>query len=125
MVDEEADVGALAHGSRPPPSMSDPVFVPWLPRTSASKSASPAPFGVSKPFEDGRPPKLMNSLRDVAGALFAPNSCSFRVCSFSTRAESDLISVMYAWNCARFSRGPRLNCHMVGRMSVARKSLST
>jgi hypothetical protein len=92
--DEEADVGAVAQGSAPPPNMSEPVFVPWLPRTRASKSASPAPFGVSKPLDEGRPPKLINSLREVAGALLAPNSCSFRVCSFSTRAESDLISVM-------------------------------
>jgi hypothetical protein len=80
---------------------------------------------VSRPFVDGSPPKLMNSLREVAGALFAPSSCSFRVCSFSTRAESDLIKVMYAWNCERLSRGPRLNDHRMGSTSMARKSLST
>jgi len=96
IVDEEADGGAVVHGSPPPPNMSDPVFAPWFPRTRASKSASPAPFVVSNPFVEGRPPKLMNSLREVAGALFAPSSCSFRVCSCSTRADSDLISVMYA-----------------------------
>ena len=93
-VEEEAEVGAFAQGS--PPSISEPVLVPWLPRTRASKSASPDPLAVSRPLVPGRPPKLMNSFRVVAVALFAPSSCNFRVCSFSTRADSDLIRTMYA-----------------------------
>lgn len=99
IVDEEADVGALAHGS--PPSMSPPLDVVWLqPLTSVSKSASPVPFVASRPLVPGRPPKLMSSFRDAATlvALFAPSSWSFLVCSFSTRADRDLMSSMYAWN---------------------------
>ena len=92
VVEDEAEGGAFAHGS--PPSMSDPVLAPWFPRTRASKSPSPDPLDVSRPFVAGKPAKLMNSLREVAGALFAPSSCSFRVCSFSTRADRDLISTM-------------------------------
>jgi hypothetical protein len=123
VVEDEAEAGAVAQGS--PPSMSEPALGPWSPRTSASKSLSALPFAVSSPFIPGRPPKLMNSFREVAGALLAPSSCNFRVCSFSTREDNDLISVMYAWNCPRLSSGPRLNCHNMGKTSTARKSLST
>lgn len=93
IVEDEAEPGAVAHGS--PPSMSVPPEEPCCPpRTSASKSASPPPFVVSKPFVVLGPPKLINSLRVVAEALLAPSSWSFRVCSFSTRADIDLINVM-------------------------------
>jgi len=91
--DAEAFAEALAHGS--PPSMSEPPVEPWLaPRTSASKFVSSPPFVESKPFAADGPPKLMNSFREVAVVLLAPSSCSFRVCSRSTRAEVDLINVM-------------------------------
>lgn len=90
VVDDEADAGALAHAS--PPSMSEPVPALWFPRTRASKSASPDPLLMSRPLVPGKPPKLISSFRDDAVPLFVPSSCSFRVCSFSTRAESDLMS---------------------------------
>ena len=108
MVEDEAEAFP-PHGS--PPSMSE---VPVLP-----------PLLESRPFDTGGPPKLMNSFRVVALVLLAPSSCSFRVCSCSTRAEVDLIKFMYAWNCVRLSRGPKLNCHRMGRMSRAKKSPST
>jgi hypothetical protein len=93
IVEEDAEVGAVAHGS--PPSMSVPPDGPCSPpRTRASKSASPLPFLVSRPFVVLGPPKLMNSLRVVAVALLAPSSCNLRVCSFSTRADIDLINTM-------------------------------
>lgn len=122
VVDEVAEAEAFAHGS--PPNISEPAFNPWFPRTSASKPPSPSPLVESSPPVPGSPLKLMNSLRDVEGALFAPNSWSFLVCSFSTREESDLMSVMYAWNWFRFRRGPRLKFHRIGSTSIARKSLS-
>jgi hypothetical protein len=91
--DAEAFAEALPHGS--PPSMSEPPVVPWLPpRTKASKFVSSPPLVVSNPLVVLGPPKLMNSLREVAVVLFAPSSCSFRVCSCSTRAEVDLIRDM-------------------------------
>jgi hypothetical protein len=93
MVEDEADADAFAHES--PPSISVPPEEPCCPpRTSASKSASPLPLVVSNPFDVLGPPKLMNSLRVVAVALLAPSSCSLRVCSFSTRADMDLINVI-------------------------------
>jgi hypothetical protein len=92
VAEDEAEAGAFAQGSLP--SMSEPVLAPCVPRTSASKSLPPSPLLVSSPLVPGRPPKLMNSFRDVVGALFAPSSCSFRVCSFSTRADRDLINSM-------------------------------
>lgn len=124
MLEEVADAGALAQGS--PPSIFPPFELPCLsPLTRASKSPSP-PFMPSFPFAPGRPPKLIKSLReDTFGAFAEPSSWSFLVCSFSTRAESDLIRVMYAWNWDRLSSGPRLNCHKIGRTSMARKSAST
>jgi hypothetical protein len=93
MVDDDVDVEAFAQGS---PSMFVPPEGPCCsPRTSASKSASSPRLAASKPFvTPGPPPKLMNSLRVVAVALLAPSSCSLRVCSFSMRADMDLISVM-------------------------------
>lgn len=95
MVDEDADAEAAAHGS--PPSISVPLEEPCgPPRTSASKSDSPPPLLASKPFAVLGPPKLMNSFLVVAVALLAPSSCSLRVCSFSTRADVDLIRAMYA-----------------------------
>lgn len=90
-VDEVVE--ALAQGS--PPSMSVPPDEPCCPpRTSASKSESPLPLVVSKPFVELGLPKLMNSLRVVAVALLAPSSCSLRVCSFSTRPDMDFMSVI-------------------------------
>lgn len=93
-AEDEAEVlaEALAHGS--PPSMSEPPVALALPRTKASKLVSSPPFVVSKPFDAGGPPKLMNSLRVVAVVLLAPSSCNFLVCSCSTRNEVDLINVM-------------------------------
>lgn len=90
-VDDPADADAFAHGSFP--SISVPPEGPCCsPRTSASKSVSPLPLLVSKPLTlEGGPPKLINSLRVVAVALLAPNSWSLRVCSFSIRADMDLI----------------------------------
>lgn len=90
--DAEAFAEALAHGSLP--SMSEPPVAPALPRTKASKFVSSPPFVVSKPFDVGGPPKLINSLRVVAVALLAPSSCSFLVCSCSMRDEVDLINIM-------------------------------
>jgi hypothetical protein len=91
MVDDDADVGPQVS----PPSMSVPPEEPCCPpRTSAAKSASPPPLAVSMPFVALGPPKLINSLRVVAVALLAPSSWSLRVCSFSMRADIDLISVM-------------------------------
>jgi hypothetical protein len=93
VVADEADAEAFAHGS--PPSMSEPPDGPcWPPRTRAAKSASPPASTVPKPLAVLEPPKLMNSLRVVAVALFAPSSWSLRVCSFSTRMDMDLIRVM-------------------------------
>lgn len=124
-VDDAADAEPFAHGS--PPSMSVPPGAPpcLSPRTSASKSVSPLPLLDSKPLVVGGPPKVMNSFLVVAVALFAPSSCSLRVCSFSTRADVDFMRVMYAWNCGRLRRGPKLNDHRIGRISIAKKSLST
>lgn len=123
-IDDVADAEAFAHGS--PPSMSvPPVDLCCSPRTSASKSVSPFPLLVSKPLVTDEPPKDMNSLRVVAVVLFAPSSCSLRVCSFSTRADIALMRLMYDWNCCRLSKGPKLNCHRIGSTSIARKSLST
>lgn len=93
MVDEDADVDALAQGS--PPSISVPPELPCCPpRTSASKSVPPSPFVVSKPFAVLGPPKVMNSLRVVTVALFAPSSWSLRACSTSTLPDIDLMRVM-------------------------------
>lgn len=94
MVEDNAEALAEALPHVSPPSMSEPLVGPWLPpRTKASKFVSSPPF-ESKPFAAGGPPKLMNSFREVAVVLLAPSSCSFRVCSCSTRAEVDLISVI-------------------------------
>jgi len=94
-VEDAADAEVFAHGS--PPSMSVPPAAPCLsPRTSASKSVLPFPSLVSKPLVVDGPPKVMNSFRVVAVALFAPSSCSLRVCSFSTRADVILMRLMYA-----------------------------
>ena len=95
-VEDDADAEAFDQGS--PPSISVPPEEPCCPpRTSASKSASPALSPPeSNPLLVLGPPKVMNSLRVVAVALFAPSSWSLRVCSFSTRADVDLMSVMYA-----------------------------
>jgi len=123
-AEDVVDAEAFAHGS--PPSISVPPDDPCCPpRTSASKSVSPFPLLVSKPLVADGPPKDMNSLRVVAVELFAPSSCSLRVCSFSTRADVILMRLMYDWNCCRLSKGPRLNCHSIGSTSIARKSLST
>jgi hypothetical protein len=124
-VEEEAEAFAEALAHESPPSMSDPPLAPALPRTKASKFVSSPPFVASKPVDAGGPPKLMNSLRVVAVVLLAPSSCSFLVCSCSMRDEVDLINAMYAWNCGRLSKGPKLNCHRIGSTSMARKSLST
>jgi hypothetical protein len=96
IVEDDAEAEPFAQGS--PPSMSvPPAEGPCCPpRTSAAKSASPPPFAVSRPFVALGPPKLMNSLRVVAVALLAPSSWSLRVCSCSTRADIDLINVIYA-----------------------------
>jgi hypothetical protein len=92
-VEDDADAEPFAHGS--PPSISVPLEeLCCPPRTRVSKSASPPPLAVSKPFDVLGPPKLMNSLRVVAVALLAPSSCSLRVCSLSTRADMDLINVI-------------------------------
>jgi hypothetical protein len=92
-AEDAADADALAQGS--PPSMSVPPDDPCCsPRTSASKSVSPPPLLVSKPFVVLGPPKVMNSLRVVACELFAPSSCSLRVCSFSTRTDVLLMRLM-------------------------------
>jgi hypothetical protein len=126
VVEEVADAGVPAHGS--PPNISDPLDLLWVsPRTSASKSMSPFPLAVSSPLLAATPPKLMKSFRDAETVVDAPvpSSCSFRVCSFSTRDDNDFMRAMYAWNCARLSSGPRLNCHNIGRTSIAKKSAST
>ena len=92
-VEDDADAEPFAQGS--PPSISVPLEdACWSPRTSASKSVSPFPLLVSKPLVVLGPPKVMNSLRVVAAEPFAPSSCSLRVCSFSTRADVDLMRVM-------------------------------
>ena len=94
MVDDDAEFDPLAQGS-PPPSMSVLLDAPVCPpRTRASKSPSPPPLPASRPFDVLGPPKVMNSFRVVAVALFAPSSCSLRVCSPSTRADMDLIKAM-------------------------------
>jgi hypothetical protein len=91
-VEDDADAEAFAHGS--PPIISAPPEGPDCPpRTSASKSAPPSLF-VSRPFVALKPPKLINSLRVVAVELLAPSSCSFRVCSPSTRDDMDLINAI-------------------------------
>lgn len=124
IVEDVADAGAFAHGS--PPNISVPPEDPCCPpRTRASKSVSPFPLLVSKPLVADGPPKDMNSLRVVAVEPFAPSSCSLRVCSFSTRADVDLIRLIYAWNCCKLSSGPKLKFHKIGSTSIARKSLST
>lgn len=124
IVEDVADDAPFAHES--PPSISVPPEDPCFPpRTSASKSASPFSLPESKPLAAGGPPKVINSLRVVAVEPFAPSSWSLRVCSFSTRAEVVLMRLMYAWNWGRLSSGPKLNCHRMGRTSMARKSLST
>lgn len=72
-VDVEADGIAFDHAL--PPSMSVPPDVPCCPpRTSASKSVSPFPLLASRPLVVEGPLKLMNSLREVDVALFAPSS---------------------------------------------------
>lgn len=93
-AEEEAEALAEALVHESPPSMSEPLVAPALPRTKASKFVSSPPFVGSKPLDAGGPPKLMNSLRVVAVVLLAPSSCSFLVCSCSTRDEVDLINVM-------------------------------
>lgn len=94
IVEEDADACPLAHGS--PPSMSPPPDDDGPPLTKASKSLSPPPLVVSKLLTPPVPPKLINSFRDVAtwDELLAPSSCSFLVCSTSTRLDNDLIKVM-------------------------------
>jgi hypothetical protein len=92
-VEDVADADVFAHGS--PPSISvPPDDLCWPPRTSASKSVSPFPLLVSKPLVVLGPPKVMNSLRVVTCALFAPSSWSLRVCSFSTRTDVLLMRLM-------------------------------
>lgn len=90
------DVGGIAFDHALPPSMSVPPNAPpcCSPRTSASKSVSPLPLLASNPLVIEGPLKLINSLREVDVALLAPNSWSLRVCSFSTRADMDLMRAM-------------------------------
>lgn len=122
MVDDEAEVDVAAHGSLliisiPP----DAVFC-LSPRTRASKSVSP--FEVSPPFIPLTPPKFIKSLRPVAAGAWDESSWSLRFCSCSILLERDFISCMKDWNCSRLRRGPRLNCHKMGRTSRARNSES-
>lgn len=93
-----------------------------LPLTRLSKSSSVAPFESS--VVPATAPKDMKSSFAIEAPLDWPSSCSFLVCSSSTRADNDLIRSMNCLNCSRFSSGPRLMCHNVGRISMATKSAS-
>lgn len=97
---------------------------PASPFTSLSKSISGSSDGppfVGNAFEV---PKDIKSSLDAFTPFDPPSSCSFLVCSDSTRLERLLISSMKDWNCFRSSRGPKLMVHRVGKMSIATKSTS-
>lgn len=98
-----------------------------LPLTSASKSPSlpPVPLPLSNAVPVTPPKARKSSLEPAVPALACPDSsCSFLVCSSSTRRESFLMSSMNVWNCFRSSNGPRLMLHRIGSISMATKSAS-
>lgn len=102
--------------------LDDEVDVVVLPLTSRSKSSSVAPLVSS--VDPASVPKDMKSSFGSDEPLDWPSSCSFLVCSSSTRAESDLTRSMNCLNCSRFSSGPRLMFHSAGKISMATKSAS-
>lgn len=120
----DAAVAGAAEVSQPA-SMGSLEWRLDFPLTNAAKSASEAPFVVSKALP-GMPPKDMkSSLLEAVPPLVAADSCwSFSVCSSSTLLERVLINSMNDWNCLRSSKGPRLMFQRIGRMSTATKSAS-
>lgn len=95
-----------------------------LPLTRASKSSSFAPL-LSKAVPVNPPKASISSVAAAVAPFEDPdNSCSFLVCSSSTRRDRFFISSMNVWNCLRSSSGPRLMLHNVGRISNATKSAS-
>lgn len=98
-----------------------------LPSTRRSKSFSPPP---PAPFEsyilqEGPAPIASFDMEiDEFPLLFDDSSLNFRVCSCSIFDDKVLIRLMNSWNCSRFSNGPRLKLHSIGRTSIAKKSAS-
>lgn len=123
--------GALAGAgsSQLPKSLPEPepdAGIPPFPLTRASKSSGLSPLVLLSKVVPVTPP---NARKSSLGAAFAPlevpdSSCSFLVCSSSTRLESSLISAMNVWNCFKSNSGPKLMLHSTGRMSIATKSAS-
>lgn len=98
--------------------------VPVPPLTKRSKSIS----GSSDPAADGNADAAPNDIKSSVPFALTPlvpdSSCNFFVCSVSTRTDRLLISSIKAWNCCRFSNGPKLIFHNIGRISMATKSAS-
>ena len=94
-----------------------------FPNTSRSKSTSPTLKEPSGSVE-GILIRLLD--RTVSRLLveLEARSRNFLDCSCSIFKEIVLMSVIYAWNCSRLSRGPRLKLHKVGNIFMARKSTS-
>lgn len=98
-----------------------------LPNTRRSKSFSappPAPFESYILLEGPAPIASFDVEIDGFPLLFDDSSLSFRVCSFSIFDDKVLMRLMNSWNCSRFSNGPRLKLHSIGRTSIAKKSAS-
>lgn len=124
----DTDAPAVAAAGASQPESMGLLSVAWrvvFPLTSLSKSSSVAPLVASNVVPD-TPPKAIKSSFGVATrpSVTAESSCSFLVCSSSTRLERDLINSIKDWNCLRLRSGPRLIFHKIGRISIATKSAS-
>ncbi len=123
---ETGGAAAGAAGASQPASI--PLFVVWdfFPFTNRSKSSSVAPLAGSN-VVPVTPPNAKKSSFGVAArppSVTVESSCSFLVCSSSTRLESTLINSMKDWNCFRLRSGPKLIFQRIGRISIATKSAS-
>lgn len=117
-----ADAGAE---SQPESMGSEDSLPPAFPFTRRSKSISPPSAPLLDVPNALVPPKDMKSSLRAAPEPFVPeSSCSFLVCSVSTRDERLLMRSMNDWNCFRSRSGPKLMLHNTGRMSKATKSAS-
>lgn len=101
------------------------VTLPALPFTSLSKSisgSSDGPLLTEKAFVAAK--DMKSSFPDAFVPFDPPSSCSFLVCSDSTRVESVFINSIKDLNWFRSRSGPKLIDQRTGNISNATKSPS-
>ena len=94
------------------------VGVPTSPFTRRSKSTSASLDPPLLGKADVAPNDIKSSLPLALDPLAPPSSCSFLVCSDSTREERLLMRSIKDWNCSRLSKGPRLILHKTVEIRV-------